>query len=96
MIVFPKKYKEVIDTRDIVFSDDFSEMEKSGAITPLTLTQKNINYIQVRTYLNNVLVFWRVGRGGGQFYKWEISRAGEPANWFPAPDPHCFSRGSGS
>ena len=68
MIVFPKKYKEVIDTRDIVFSDDFSEMEKSGAITPLTLTQKNINYIQVRTYLNNVLlVFWRVGRGGGSF-----------------------------
>lgn len=45
-VLFIKKYKEVIDTRDIVFSDDFSEMEKSGAITPLTLTQKNINYIQ--------------------------------------------------
>jgi protoheme IX farnesyltransferase len=43
-VLFIRKYGEVIDTKDIVFHDGVSELEKS--ITPQTLTQKKIKYIQ--------------------------------------------------
>jgi protoheme IX farnesyltransferase len=45
-VLFIKKYKEVIDTQDLVFKDELNEIEKSSIITPETLTQKKIKYIQ--------------------------------------------------
>ena len=45
-VLFIRKYKEVIDTQDIVFKDEFNELEKCGDITPQNLTQKKIKYIQ--------------------------------------------------
>jgi len=45
-VLFIKKYKEVIDTQDLIFKDEFNELEKSSIITPETLTQKKIKYIQ--------------------------------------------------
>ena len=45
-VLFIKKYKQVIDTTDIVFSDELNDLEKCGDITPKTLTQQKIKYIQ--------------------------------------------------
>jgi len=45
-VLFIKKYKEVIDTKDLVFKDELNEIEKSSIITPETLTHKKIKYIQ--------------------------------------------------
>jgi len=45
-VLFIRKYREVIDTRDIVFKDELNELEKCGEITPQNLTQKKIKYIQ--------------------------------------------------
>jgi len=45
-VLFIKKYKEVLDFQDLVFKDEFNELEKSTVITPQTLTQKKVKYIQ--------------------------------------------------
>lgn len=45
-ILFIKKYKEVIDTQDIIIRDELSDMEKCGTITPNSLTMQKIKFIQ--------------------------------------------------
>lgn len=45
-VLFIKKYKEIIDTKDIIVRDELSDMEKSGAITPSSLTMRKIKFIQ--------------------------------------------------
>lgn len=44
-VLFIKKYKQVIDTQDIVMRDELSDMEKCGTITPNSLTMEKIKFI---------------------------------------------------
>ena len=46
-ILFIAKYQQVIDTKDITVVDELSDMEKSGQLSPTSLTQQKIKFIQV-------------------------------------------------
>ena len=46
-ILFIAKYQQVIDTKDITVVDELSDLEKSGQLSPTSLTQQKIKFIQV-------------------------------------------------
>jgi len=45
-VLFIRKYEEVIDTKDIIVRDELSDLEKRGVLTPQSLTQQKVKYIQ--------------------------------------------------
>lgn len=44
-ILFIRKYRKFLDTRDLVVKDELSDLEKQGMITPQSLTQQKVKYI---------------------------------------------------
>ena len=45
-VLFIRKYEQFLDTKNMVFRDELSDMEKCGTITPSSLTSEKIKFIQ--------------------------------------------------